>query len=127
MTTKPPVAAATFPAKSGAGKKAEQPVTVEIVGDDVVVTWVTSCAKRTFTPAGLRDVLAQLDTCVALGEDVWLESVDRHGYSFAALVAGGRVYGAEGVRDPEEIDSVSWAKLRAALVARTRMAGPERE
>jgi hypothetical protein len=124
--TKPPIAPATFPAKR-AGHKVDAPVTVEVVGDDVTVTWVTSCARRVFTREGLRDVLAHIDMCMALGDDVWLESSDRNGSYFAALVKDGRVYGADSIRDPESIDNVSWAKLKAALTARTRMRGPEHE
>jgi hypothetical protein len=124
--TKPPIAPAKFPAKRS-GKKASDDVRVEVVGDSINVTWVTSCARRTFTREGLRDVLAHIDTCAALGDDVWLESSDANGSYFAALVKDGRVYGADAIRDPEEIDNVSWAKLKAALNARVRMAGPERE
>jgi hypothetical protein len=124
--TKPPIAPATFPAKRG-GNKVDAPVTVEVIGDEVRVEWVTSCARRTFTREGLRDVLAHIETCMTLGDDVWLESSDRNGSYFAALVKDGRVYGADSIRDPEDIDNVSWAKLKAALTARTRMRGPEHE
>jgi hypothetical protein len=124
--TKPPIAPATFPAKRG-GNKVDAPVTVEVIGDEVRVEWVTSCARRTFTREGLRDVLAHIETCMTLGDDVWLESSDRNGSYFAALVKDGRVYGADSIRDPESIDNVSWAKLKAALTARTRMRGPEHE
>ena len=126
MTGKAPIATASFPAKTGT-RKLEDPVTVEMEGDDIVVQWVTSCARRRFTPAGLRAVVDHIETCAALGDDVWLEHEDENGRYFAVLIADGRAYGGEQILEPDQMDNVSWAKLRAALNARARMAGPERE
>jgi len=126
---KPPVADAKLPARrANAGKDSTGDVRVDMAGDRIRVTWVTSCAVREFRPADLRTVLEHMDTLGALGgEDVWLESEDSDGRYFALLVMGARAYATDGVRDPEGIDNVSWTLLKRALTARARMGGPEQE
>lgn len=91
-------------------------VSVRREGDRVVVRWFCGDA-RSFTPADLREAVANADRVRAHG-DVWLEMADSDGRRFAVNVVDGGLVAENSSGDPSAYDGqgrVQWEPLKKAL------------
>jgi hypothetical protein len=100
--------------------KAGGTVTVSTASGRVVVRWLGGCGTRHFEPAHLLWAIDQLEAVAerADGYEVWLDDRDTDDAGYACCLAGGRFHA--GAAPHDDVDHVSWAQFKKALVARAR-------
>lgn len=86
---------------------------------NVRVTW-TCGGTRDFTPEGLRNAIANLETVAGYGDGVplWMEDQDHARAKFAVRLHDGRLHADD--HPSEGAHSVPWTTFKRALVARSK-------
>lgn len=101
-------------------------VTVSTQADGrVVVRWLGGCGTRKFDPGHLRFAIQNLEDVAERsdGHAVWMLDADTGGSAYACSLSGGRFYAD--ATPGEDVDNVSWAQLRKALMTRAPATAPE--
>jgi uncharacterized protein YodC (DUF2158 family) len=102
--------------KSKAGGK----VTVSTTRGMVMVRWLGGCGTRYFNPDQLVFAITNLEDVSdrADGYTVWMEDDASEGGRYAVHLANGRLHADATPGD--DVDHVSWAQFRKALLARAK-------
>lgn len=100
--------------------KAGGKVIVSTSGGKVVVRWLGGCGTRHFTPDHLVWAIDNLEAVAdrADGTTVWLEDADSDAARYAVHLAAGRLHAD--AQPGDDVDHVSWAQFRKALLSRAK-------